>query len=309
MTNNYDVSNATLEVQTSEDIGAEFYAAFVAAQAKIGPAIADKENTFFKQGGKASKYADLAAVTEAMRGPFAENGLAVMQFPFTRTGTVERSYREKTYTDNGKEVSRPLYFDDGAPMMETVAVIYVVVRTRVIHQSGQWLEQDLEIPVVMGHNPAQDVGKVTTYAQRYALRSIAGVPTEDDDGEGLSSPDQPGAPRGPSMAQRRPSNKPEAPTRPQGTAGRIQSVIDRLDTAENLATLRFLHEAAFKEIEAKGSDEDMTKLEEVKDRNKARLSAEPEQPAEPEQSAEPEQNAQPRGVKQGVRTAGRQINF
>lgn len=293
----YKLSNdaATLEVRTSDDIGAEFYAAFVAAQAAIAPAVADKVNTYHR-----SRYADLCAVIEAARPHLAENGLAVLQFPFTRTGTIERSYRD----DDGK----PVYEyraadpeaeeqDDGewVAVMETVPVVYVTVRTRVIHQSGQWLENDLEIPVSMGKNPAQAVGVATTYAQRYAYRAIVGVPSEDDDGQALQEPEfqDVGRQRQPARSSR----KPQGPSKPQGKAGRIQSVIDRLNSAENLATLRHLHEAAVREIEKDGTEADMQRLVKIKDENKARLSAESEE-GEPEQ--QPPQNDKPQANSRGI---------
>lgn len=92
-----------------------------------------------------SSYADLAAIVDATRGPLSKNGLAVIQGPFTtRTGRV-------------------------------------IVRTRIIHSSGQWIECAIDAePKDLG---PQAIGSVITYLRRYGLSSIAGVATEDDDGE------------------------------------------------------------------------------------------------------------------------------
>lgn len=311
MTEQYDLSKGELEVRTSENIGAEFYSAYVRAQGEIGPALATKTNTYH---GK--KYADLSDVWEAIRPHFKENGLAVIQFPFTRTGTIERSYREEENI-NGRKVARPQYFDDGQPMMETVPVIYVRVRTRIVHESGQWLEQDLEIPVAMGSNPAQAVGIATTYARRYALMAISGVAPDEDDGQSLTEPEfqNLGRPHQPVSAGPRKTNKPAGPTRPQGKQNRLDTLCDRLRQSENLTTLRALYESGVRELESNGSEEDLATLEGVKDEVKAQLSEQmpKDTPTElPDQEQEPEQetsNQPARGVKTGRKSAGDRINF
>jgi hypothetical protein len=49
-----------------------------------------------------------------------------------------------------------------------------------MHSSGEWLEQEYFIP--LGKMDAQAAGSAITYARRYALQAIAGIPAEDDDG-------------------------------------------------------------------------------------------------------------------------------
>ncbi len=56
-------------------------AALSKAQGEIGGAKKGAENPFFK-----SKYADLHSVKEAIREPFAKNGLSVLQRPYGKTG-------------------------------------------------------------------------------------------------------------------------------------------------------------------------------------------------------------------------------
>ena len=90
-----------------------------------------------------SSYADLSNVVDAIKPHFASNGLSYVQFPVSGESSVG-------------------------------------VTTRLMHSSGEWLEQDYFIP--LGKMDAQAAGSAITYARRYALQSIAGIPAEDDDG-------------------------------------------------------------------------------------------------------------------------------
>ena len=90
-----------------------------------------------------SKYADLGEVVRAVKQPFAENGLSYTQFPI-REG-------------------------------ESAGVI-----TMLMHTSGQWMRQGYTLP--LAKFDAQATGSAITYARRYALQSIAGIPSADDDG-------------------------------------------------------------------------------------------------------------------------------
>ena len=91
-----------------------------------------------------SSYADLTSVIKAIKQPFADNGLSYTQFPVN--------------DDSGVGVS-----------------------TRLMHISGQWLEMGYTLPTVK--KDPQAAGSAITYARRYALQSIAGIPTADDDAE------------------------------------------------------------------------------------------------------------------------------
>lgn len=91
-----------------------------------------------------SRYADLTSVVKAVKEPFAENGLSYVQFPIS--------------TELG-----------------------VGVITRLMHTSGQWLESEYVLPLVKPD--PQAAGSAITYARRYALQSVAGIPTADDDAE------------------------------------------------------------------------------------------------------------------------------
>ena len=91
-----------------------------------------------------SSYADLTSVIKAIKQPFADNGLSYTQFPVSN--------------ENGVGVS-----------------------TRLMHTSGQWLEMEYTLPTVK--KDPQASGSCISYARRYALQSIAGIPTAEDDAE------------------------------------------------------------------------------------------------------------------------------
>jgi len=122
----------------SEQIN-ELAAALAKAQGQMEGAKKDSDNPFFK-----SKYADLASVVDAIRGPFAEHGLAYVQAPAPAEGN------------------------------------WVHVETILMHTSGQWISSTVEVPVTK--EDAQGYGSALTYARRYGLQAIAGVAAEDDDG-------------------------------------------------------------------------------------------------------------------------------
>lgn len=93
-----------------------------------------------------SKYADLAEVLQTARPVLSKYGLSVIQ-------GVE-------YAENR-----------------------VIVTTRLMHKSGQWVDSALAIPV--GKQDAQGVGAATTYGRRYGLAAMVGMSQDDDDGESI----------------------------------------------------------------------------------------------------------------------------
>jgi hypothetical protein len=133
-------------MRTSETIN-ELATALCKAQAQIEGAKKGKENPHFR-----SKYADLGAVWDACREALTGHGLSVVQSP--RTVLLE-------------------------------AGLGVEVETRLLHTSGQWMEDTLMVPV--GKPDAQGVGSAVTYARRYALAAFVGVSPEDDDGNAASA--------------------------------------------------------------------------------------------------------------------------
>ena len=127
----------------SEQIN-ELATALAKAQGQMAGAKKESDNPFFK-----SKYADLAAVVEAIRGPFAEHGLSYVQLPTECEGEE------------------------------------VAVETMLMHSSGQWITSRTVVPVTK--KDAQGYGSALTYARRYGLQAIAGVAAEDDDGNAAAS--------------------------------------------------------------------------------------------------------------------------
>lgn len=94
-----------------------------------------------------SKYADLGAVIEAVKEPFSKNGLSYVQFPIE---------------DNGR----------------------VGVETILMHSSGEWMSN--KFTVQLTKQDAQGAGSAITYCRRYGLQAVAGIPSEDDDGNAAS---------------------------------------------------------------------------------------------------------------------------
>ena len=112
------------------------------AQAEMGGAHKGANNPFFK-----SKYADLGAVVQAVKEPFANNGLSYVQFPI----------------NDGDKIG---------------------VETILMHDSGEWLMNSFTVKA--SKQDAQGAGSVITYCRRYGLQAVAGIPSEDDDGNGAS---------------------------------------------------------------------------------------------------------------------------
>lgn len=136
-------------MKTSEALD-QLATALSAAQAEIAPAVKDANNPAF-----GSKYADIAAVFEAIRKPLAKHGLSISQMP-------EHS-------------------DD--------ALLHLT--TRLMHKSGQWIEGTMSIPV--GKINAHGYGSAITYARRYMLSAMLGVVADEDDDGNRASESKPQA--------------------------------------------------------------------------------------------------------------------
>jgi hypothetical protein len=132
------------DFETSTDI-AEFAKAFPKAQAAMGDVLKKATNPAFR-----SKYADLAAVVEAVIPALNESGFSVLQPPATtRDGTVR-------------------------------------IMTMILHESGQWMRCTLALKPTKAD--PQGVGSAITYGRRYGLQAMTGVAPEDDDGNAASRP-------------------------------------------------------------------------------------------------------------------------
>ena len=120
------------------------FKALLAAQKAMGAATKGASNPYFK-----SKYADFGAVLEAVKAPFNDNGIVLLQ---------------------------PLTYQDGKSF----------VRTTLTHaDSGEQVESLTEVICAKINDP-QAFGSAVTYARRYALQSLPCLPSEDDDGNAAS---------------------------------------------------------------------------------------------------------------------------
>lgn len=58
---------------------------------------------------------------------------------------------------------------------------YIGVDVILMHTSGQWLSERFMFPMSSdAYNPAQEAGKIITYARRYALSAILGITADED---------------------------------------------------------------------------------------------------------------------------------
>jgi len=133
----------------SESIGT-IAKALLAAQKEIGKVSKDGYNPHFK-----SKYADLTAIVEAIKKPLNDNDICFLQC-----------------------VDMP----DGATVNELP-----FIETVLLHESGEWVASRTPVYCMKPNNP-QALGSGISYAKRYALQAIMGLPTEDDDGNSASDP-------------------------------------------------------------------------------------------------------------------------
>ena len=90
-----------------------------------------------------SKYASLAEIIDTTKGVLAKHGLAIVQMP---------AFREN---------------------------IGHVLCTRIIHSSGQWLEDEMRLNPIK--DDPQGLGSSLTYARRYSIPGICMIASEDDD--------------------------------------------------------------------------------------------------------------------------------
>lgn len=121
----------------------EITTALVKAQDKIKHAVADSENPHFN-----SAFASLESDIDATKAALAEQGLVVLQQPWS---------------------------DEGERLLVTTLA----------HTSGQWFRSYTEI--LNEKKNCQSMGSGITYARRYGLEAITNLGQRDDDGNGASA--------------------------------------------------------------------------------------------------------------------------
>jgi len=178
-------------------------AALVKAQTAIQAVVKDKVGKIETKTGRSYEYnySDLGSVIECVKGPLNDNGIAFIQCPRA--------------DDKG-----------------------VTVATTLLHRSGEWLEDELWLPVAS--TTPQAYGSAITYCKRYSLQSMTGLPSEDDDGK--KAGDSAG-------------HAPAPPPKQEITAAELEVIKKSLGRATTKAQLRVATAEAFKLAE-KRNDRD-----------------------------------------------------
>lgn len=128
----------------SEMIG-KLVAALAKAQGAMSPADKDGKNPHFR-----SRYATLASVIDAVKGPLSANGIAFFQ---------------DCECTNG----------------EKGGGVVIVTTTLALADTEEFISTSVKIPLAKAD--AHGIGSAITYGKRYTLMSICGVaPDDDDDG-------------------------------------------------------------------------------------------------------------------------------
>lgn len=134
-----DVQETTVSSQLGVSSGkTNLSAALAKAQAECQNVVMNKTNPHFK-----SRYADLAAVRDAIIPIFAKHGLSIVQAPTTN--------------------------DFSGFSLET----------RLIHSSGEYMVWNFPLPTDV--NKMQSIGSAISYARRYTYSSLAAIASEEDD--------------------------------------------------------------------------------------------------------------------------------
>ena len=133
-------------MRTSDQIN-QIYPALIKAQGEMENLKKDSSNPFFK-----SQYSSLEAVLDTVRPVFQKYQIAIIQGSgFGTNGTAG-----------------------------------INIITRLIHESGQWIETDFPMP--LSKQDSQAAGSASSYGRRYALKAIVSLAEVDDDGQSSSEP-------------------------------------------------------------------------------------------------------------------------
>lgn len=146
-------------MRTSNEIG-KISSAFVSAQSDMNGLKKDGKNPFFS-----SNYITLDSILEYVRPILTAHGIALLQ---TNSGVIQNAEAD---------------------------IIGLTVTTRLLHTSGEWIENEVTLPVIPRTDRSgkslpldpQSLGSGLTYGRRYALTALLGIGAEtDDDGNAAS---------------------------------------------------------------------------------------------------------------------------
>jgi hypothetical protein len=151
---------------TKSDSIKELATALCAFQAEVDTAKRKTVNVAYNRNGKPLKYADLEEVWNTIGEPLKNNGLAVIQsFEPADTALVSIPVKDKS----------------GNVTYEEHNNLTVIIKTMLLHKSGEWMESTgLRLPITK--NDPQQMGSAITYGRRYDLTAFLGIYQEDDDG-------------------------------------------------------------------------------------------------------------------------------
>ncbi len=167
--------------------------ALVAAQEALKPIAKDGKNPAFR-----SRYATLDGIMETVRPALAAHGLAVVQ------GVV--------HPETG----------------EGGRLVGIMVETRLVHTSGEWLASVVPVPVAKGD--AHGLGSALSYGRRYGISALLALSTdEDDDGNAAAKavpakPQAKPAPAAPAPGQRLHDRVPTTPPPEAMTLAKAETV-------------------------------------------------------------------------------------
>lgn len=149
----------------------------------------------------------------------------------------ENPHFKSKYADmaTGLDVIRPALSEHAIAIVQATEIVEdgVILRTRLIHSSGQWLESSYPVSKFAPH---QQLGSALTYSKRQALFALVGVhgEDEDDDGETAAEPAQSPPPR----RERKPeAPKPAGYSEEQSEAAKAL-LLTSLDLCHNRAELQ-----------------------------------------------------------------------
>lgn len=139
-----DQKTTDTDTQTASVVHKNVYAALAAAQSEMGPLVKGSYNPHFK-----TKYADLADLVIAVRGPFNRNGLAYFH-----------------------QIIRGEGFQD--------------MRTVLVHGETE-SKIECDVPLIVQKQDMQGMKSASTYGKRIGLESVSGVAPDDDDGNAATA--------------------------------------------------------------------------------------------------------------------------
>ena len=182
---------------------AEVFSAYIAAQGEVQNVVTDARADVRSRSGASYgyAYATLAAILEQTRPVLHSHGLALVQGADTATPGV------------------------------------VTIDTRLIHVSGQWMENSVTLHVDRTAD-AQSIGSAMSYARRYSVTALLSLATAEDDDDGVAA------------SNARPSGRRPDPVSPFDDPNRDPALATRDEYEEVIEVAHGLSDAQRRELTA-----------------------------------------------------------